>query len=86
MLHKILLGLLCLFGVVLFAIGALGLALGIGPGFLSFAMVTMGGFAMVVFSGLLGDWSCFLFLTVLTTLLAILRDTKRTGARKANAT
>jgi hypothetical protein len=55
MLHKILLGLLCLFGVVLFGIGSLGLALGIGPGFLSFAFVTIGGFAMVVFSGLLGE-------------------------------
>jgi hypothetical protein len=31
MLHKILIGLLCMGGVVLFAIGALGLALGIGP-------------------------------------------------------
>ena len=55
MLHKILLGLLCTGGAVFFAIGALGLALGIGPGFLSFAFVTIGGFAMVVFSGLLGD-------------------------------
>lgn len=55
MLQKILLGLLCLFGVVLFGVGSLGLALGIGPGFLSFAMVTMGGFSMVVFSGLIGE-------------------------------
>lgn len=55
MLHKILLGLLCTGGAVFFAIGALGLALGIGPGFLSFAFVTIGGFAMVVFSGLIGE-------------------------------
>lgn len=55
MLHKILLGLLCTGGAVFFAIGALGLALGIGPGFLSFAFVTIGGFSMVVFSGLLGE-------------------------------
>jgi hypothetical protein len=39
----------------LFAIGGLGLALGIGPVFLSLAMVTIGGFAMVGFSGLLAD-------------------------------
>ena len=55
MLQKILLGLLCTGGAVFFAIGALGLALGIGPAFLSLAMATIGGFAMVVFSGLLGD-------------------------------
>jgi hypothetical protein len=55
MLQKILIGLVCTGGVVLFAIGSLGLALGIGPGFLSLAMVTIGGFAMVVFSGFLGE-------------------------------
>lgn len=55
MLNKILLGLLCIGGAVFFAVGALGLALGIGPGFLSFAFVTIGGFAMVVFSGLIAD-------------------------------
>ncbi len=55
MLNKILIGLVCTGGVVLFAIGSLGLALGIGPVFLSLAMVTIGGFAMVAFSGLLGD-------------------------------
>jgi hypothetical protein len=55
MFNKIFIGLICAFGVVLFAIGALGLALNIGPAFLSLAMVTIGGFAMVVFSGLLGD-------------------------------
>jgi hypothetical protein len=55
MLHKILIGLVCMGGVVLFAIGALGLALGIGPVFMSLAMATTGGFAMVVFSGLIGE-------------------------------
>jgi hypothetical protein len=55
MLNKILIGLVCIGGVVLFFVGALGLALGIGPVFMSLAMVTIGGFAMVVFSGLLGD-------------------------------
>lgn len=55
MLHKILLGLLCIGGAVFFAIGALGLALGIGPVFMSLAMATIGGFAMVAFSGLLGE-------------------------------
>ena len=55
MLNKIFIGLICAFGVVLFAIGALGLALNIGPAFLSLAMAIIGGFAMVVFSGLLGD-------------------------------
>lgn len=55
MLQKILLGLLCIGGALFFALGSLGLALGIGPGFLSFAFVTIGGFAMVVFSGLIGE-------------------------------
>jgi hypothetical protein len=55
MLHKILIGLVCGGGVVLFAIGSLGLALGIGPVFLSLAMATIGGFAAIGFSGLLAD-------------------------------
>ena len=55
MFEKIFIGLICAFGAVLFAIGALGLALNIGPLFLSLAMAIIGGFAMVVFSGLLGD-------------------------------
>jgi hypothetical protein len=55
MLNKILIGLVCGGGVVLFAIGALGLALGIGPVFLSLAMVTIGGFAAIGFSGWLAD-------------------------------
>ena len=55
MFHKIFIGFICAFGAVLFAVGALGLALNIGPMFLSLAMTTIGGFAMVVFSGLLGE-------------------------------
>jgi hypothetical protein len=55
MFNKIFIGLICAFGAVLLAIGALGLALGIGPMFLSLAMVTIGGFAMIGFSGFLGE-------------------------------
>jgi hypothetical protein len=55
MFEKIFIGLICAFGAVLFAIGALGLALGIGPVFLLLAMVTIGGFAAIGFSGLLAD-------------------------------
>jgi hypothetical protein len=55
MFEKIFIGLICAFGLVLFAIGGLGLALGIGPMFWSLAMVVIGGFAMVGFSGLLGE-------------------------------
>jgi hypothetical protein len=55
MFHKIFIGFICAFGAVLFAVGALGLALNIGPMFLSLAMTTIGGFGMVAFSGLLGD-------------------------------
>lgn len=55
MFEKIFIGLICAFGVVLFAIGALGLALGIGPVFMSLALTIIGGFGMVVFSGLLGE-------------------------------
>lgn len=55
MLQKILIGLVCGGGVVLFAIGALGLALGIGPVFQSFSMIVIGGFAAIGFSGLLAD-------------------------------
>ena len=55
MFEKIFIGLICAFGVVLFAIGALGLALNIGPMFLSLAMTTIGGIAAIGFSGLLGE-------------------------------
>jgi hypothetical protein len=55
MFHQIFVGLICAFGVVLFAIGAIGLVLGIGPVFMSLAMITIGGFAAIGFSGLLAD-------------------------------
>lgn len=55
MFHKILVGFICAFCAVLFAVGALGLALNIGPMFYPLAMATIGGFGMVAFSGLLGD-------------------------------
>ena len=55
MFEKIFIGLICAFGVVLFAIGALGLALNIGPMFMSLAMTTIGGIAAIGFSGLLGE-------------------------------
>jgi hypothetical protein len=55
MLHKIFLGFICAFGAVLFAIGALGLALNIGPMFLSLAITVIGGFAAIGFSGWLAD-------------------------------
>ena len=55
MFGKILLGLVCASMLVLFAIGALGLALGIGPGFVSLAYVVIGGDGLFVVSGLLGE-------------------------------
>lgn len=55
MFEKIFLGLVCAVCAALFAIGALGLALNIGPMFYPLALTTIGGFGMVVFSGLLGD-------------------------------
>lgn len=55
MFEKIFIGLICAFGVVLFAIGALGLALNIGPMFMSLAMAVIGGFAAIGFSGWLAD-------------------------------
>lgn len=55
MFGKILLGLVCAAMLVLFAIGALGLALGIGPGFVSLAYVVIGGAGLVVFSRLIGE-------------------------------
>jgi hypothetical protein len=55
MIGKILLGLVCALMLVLFAIGGLGLALGIGPMFYSVAYLMVGGVGLVVFSGLLGE-------------------------------
>lgn len=55
MLNKILLGLVCASMLVLLAVGGLGLALGIGPVFMSLAYTVIGGAGLVVFSGLLGE-------------------------------
>lgn len=55
MFGKILLGLICAFCLIAFAVGGLGLLLGIGPVFMSLAYTVIGGFGLVVFSGLLGD-------------------------------
>lgn len=55
MIGKILLGLICAFCLVALAIGGLGLALGIGPVFMSLAYTVIGGAGLVVFSGLLGE-------------------------------
>lgn len=54
MLQKILLGLVCAFCAILFAIGALGLALEIGPVFWSLALAVTGGFGGLGFATLLG--------------------------------
>jgi len=53
--YKILLGLFCALLAVVFAIGALGLALGIGPILFSLCAVTVSGAGLVVLSGLLGE-------------------------------
>lgn len=55
MLHKILLGLVCASMLVLLAVGGLGLALGIGPMFVSLAYTVIGGAGLVIFSGLIGE-------------------------------
>ena len=54
MFGKILIGLICAFCAVLFAIGALGLALEIGPVFWSLALAVTGGFGGLGFATLLG--------------------------------
>lgn len=53
--HKIFIGLVCAAMLVLLAVGGLGLALGIGPVFVSLAYVILGGGCLVVFSGLIAD-------------------------------
>lgn len=55
MFEKILLGLVCAAMLVLLAVGGLGLALGIGPMFVSLTYTVIGGAGLVVFSGLLGE-------------------------------
>ena len=55
MFEKIFIGLVCAIMLVIFAIGALGLMLGIGPMFYSLGLTIIGGVGLVVFSGLLGE-------------------------------
>ena len=55
MLNKILLGLVCACMLLLLAVGGLGLALGIGPMFVSLVYTVIGGAGLVVFSGSLGE-------------------------------
>lgn len=52
---KILLGLFCALLLGAFAVGALALALGIGPVVVSLCTVAVSGAGLVVFSGLLGE-------------------------------
>jgi uncharacterized membrane protein len=53
--YKILIGIFCALLAVVFAIGALGLALGIGPFVFSLCTVAVSGAGLVVLSGLLGE-------------------------------
>lgn len=52
---KILVGLLCALLAVVFAVGALALALGIGPVIFSLAATAVGGFGMVSVATLIGE-------------------------------
>lgn len=53
--YKILLGLLCALLLGAFAVGALALALGIGPVVVSLCTVALSGAGLFVVSGLLGE-------------------------------
>ena len=53
--YKILIGLLCAMLAVVFAIGALALALGIGPRVFSIVATLVGGVGMVSIAGLIGE-------------------------------
>ncbi len=53
--YKILLGIMCALLLVVFAIGALALALGIGPVLVSLCAIVVSGGALVSVSGLLGE-------------------------------
>lgn len=55
MIGKILLSFICMFCLIALTIGGLGLLLGIGPMFASLAYTVIGGFGLVVFSGLIGE-------------------------------
>lgn len=54
MFEKIFIGIMCAASAVLFGIGALGLALEIGPIFWSLALAVTGGFGGLGFATLLG--------------------------------
>lgn len=53
--YKILLGLLCALLLGAFSVGALALALGIGPVVVSLCTIAVSGAGLVVFSGLIGE-------------------------------
>lgn len=53
--YKILIGIFCALLAVVFAVGALSLALGIGPFVFSLCTVAVSGAGLVVLSGLLGE-------------------------------
>jgi hypothetical protein len=53
--YKILIGFICALLAVVFAVGALALALGIGPFVFSLCTVAVSGAGLVVLSGLLGE-------------------------------
>ena len=55
MFEKILVCLICTFSLVLLTVGGLGLMLSIGPVFMSASIAVIGGFGLVVFSGLIGE-------------------------------
>lgn len=53
--YKILIGLLCAMLAVVFAVGALALALGIGPIIFSLVATVVGGVGMISTAGLIGE-------------------------------
>lgn len=53
--YKILIGFICALLAVVFAVGALALALGIGPVIFSLAATAVGGFGMVSVATLIGE-------------------------------
>jgi len=55
MFNKIFCALICTFSLVLLTVGGLGLMLSIGPVFMSASIAVIGGFGLVVFSGLIGE-------------------------------
>ena len=55
MMSKIFCALICAFSLVLLTVGGLGLMLSIGPVFVPASIAVVGGFGLVVFSGLIGE-------------------------------